>query len=179
MPRKLLRKFLPSHDSVRSHPHLARFARFLHHPNLWHLNRKSVSGGLALGLFAAFNPLPMQMLTALLLAILFRVNLPVAVAATWITNPITTPFLFALAYWMGSLVTGQSAGNLPSLDFDWQHTNWAELLPTLLDWMLSLGHSFLLGLLILACLFALTGYFASRLFWRMHVLHYWNKRQQR
>lgn len=179
MPRKLLRKFLPSHDAVRTHPHLARFGRFLHHPNLWHLNRKSVSSGLALGLFAAYNPLPMQMLTAAILAIFFRVNLPVAVAATWITNPVTTPFLFALAYWLGSLFTGQSVGALPPLDFDWHDTDWSKLLPALFSWVVSLGPTFLLGLLLLASLTSLLGYLLSRIGWRLYVLWYWRRRQDR
>ena len=52
MPRKYFRKFLPTHASILEHRWLGRYGAFLTHPNLWHLNRHSVAGGVALGLFA-------------------------------------------------------------------------------------------------------------------------------
>src|SRR3990172_4300992 len=78
MPRKFFRKYLPSHDSVKQTRHVARFGAFLHHPNLWHLNRHSVAGGVAIGMFSGLVPGPFQMLAAALLRILTKVNLPVA-----------------------------------------------------------------------------------------------------
>ena len=45
---------------------VAAFGRWLHHPNLWHLNRRSVSGAVAIGSFSGLVPGPLQMLTALL-----------------------------------------------------------------------------------------------------------------
>jgi len=33
-------------------------------PMVWHLNRRSVAGGVAVGLFVSWMPLPMQMLVA-------------------------------------------------------------------------------------------------------------------
>jgi uncharacterized protein (DUF2062 family) len=89
MPRKYFRKYLPSHESVRNHKYLGKLGRFLHHPNLWHLNRRSVSGGVAVGMFCGLVPGPLQMLTAALLAIPLRVNLPVALLTTLYTNPFT------------------------------------------------------------------------------------------
>ena len=87
MLRKFFRKYLPSNESIRQNRHIARFGTLLLHPNLWHLNRKSVAGGTAVGLFCGLVPGPLQMLSAALLAILFRVNLPVSVIVTWYTNP--------------------------------------------------------------------------------------------
>src|SRR5262245_32385746 len=101
MPRKYFRKFLPSHESVRNHKYLGKVSGLLHHPNLWHLNRHSVSGGFAVGLFAGLIPGPLQMLTAALLAIPLRVNLPVALLVTLYTNPFTIVPLYVLAYWIG------------------------------------------------------------------------------
>jgi len=52
VPRKHFRKFLPDGDTVRDHKYLAWLGTWLHHPNLWHLNRDSVAGAVAIGLFA-------------------------------------------------------------------------------------------------------------------------------
>ena len=79
MPKRLLRKLLPDHRRIREHPHLSRFGARLHDPNLWHLNRRSVAGGTALGLFTSMIPFPGQMIIAAALAIWVRVNLPLFV----------------------------------------------------------------------------------------------------
>ncbi len=39
-------------------------------------------------------PLPFQMLAAALIAYLIRVNIPSAIACTWVSNPLTTPLFF-------------------------------------------------------------------------------------
>ena len=91
MPRKFFRKYLPSHEAVRQNRYIARFGTLLLHPNLWHVNRRSVAGGVAAGMFAGLVPgsNPVQFTVAALLAVAFRVNLPVAVAVTLYTNPLT------------------------------------------------------------------------------------------
>ena len=89
MPRKFFQKYLPSHESIRQNRYIALFGTLLHHPNLWHLNRHSVAGGVAIGLFAGLIPGPLQMLTAAILAVPLRVNLPVVLATTLYTNPLT------------------------------------------------------------------------------------------
>ena len=107
MPRKYFRKYLPSHESIQSHKHFGKLGRFLHHPNLWHLNRRSVSGGVAIGMFCGLIPGPFQMLGAALMAIPCRVNLPVALITTLYTNPFTIVPLYLIAYWIGSQHRGQ------------------------------------------------------------------------
>ena len=106
MPRKFFRKYLPSHDSVKQNRHVARFGAFLHHPNLWHLNRHSVAGGVAIGMFSGLVPGPFQMLAAALLCILTKVNLPVALVTTFYTNPFTIGPLYFAAYQIGRLLIG-------------------------------------------------------------------------
>jgi hypothetical protein len=87
MPRKFFGKYVPSHERVPNDQHIAKFGGFLQHPNLRHLNRHSVAGGVAMGMFSGLVPGPLQMLTAALLAMALRVNLPVALATTLYTNP--------------------------------------------------------------------------------------------
>ena len=67
-----------------------------------------MAGGAALGVFLAFIPVPIQMLIAAPLAFLFQVNLPVALAATWVSNPLTLAPILLLAYKVGSLLLGES-----------------------------------------------------------------------
>lgn len=157
MPRKYFRKYLPSHDQVREHRIISRFGRFLHHPNLWHLNRRSVSGGVAVGLFAGLIPGPLQMLTAALLSILLRVNLPVALFTTLYTNPFTIVPLYIAAYYLGSVLTRTSPGAMtPPPEFDWSAIG--ASVKALAEWSISLGPPLALGLPALALLLAAIGW---------------------
>ncbi len=179
MPRKHFRRFLPDHDAIRGKSYLRVFQPLLKHPNLWHLNRHSVAGGVAAGLFGGLVPGPLQMLTAAILAIVFRVNLPVAVVTTLYTNPFTWgPLIFA-AYALGSWVTGGSGVPASHLEFDWDTQNWLELLPAFWTWLLGLGETFLIGLLLLATGLAVAGYFAVQLAWRLYILAYLRRRRGR
>ncbi len=70
--------------------------------NLWKINKRSVVGGLALGLFVAFMPtLGIQMILAAFGAICFKVNLPIALAACWVTNPLTALPIYLAAWRLG------------------------------------------------------------------------------
>jgi uncharacterized protein (DUF2062 family) len=106
MPRKLFRKYLSSHQSIRENRYLRIFGAALQHHNLWHLHRKSVAGGVAIGMFCGLVSGPLQMLSAALCAIIFRVNLPVAMIVTLYTNPLTKFPLYYVAQKLGLFVTG-------------------------------------------------------------------------
>lgn len=179
MPRKYFRRFLPSHASIRDHRWLARFGARLHHPNLWHLNRHSVAGGVAVGLFAGLIPGPLQMVGALLLAVPLHVNLPVAVLTTLYTNPLTIVPLYLLAYEYGALLLGEATGRIAIREFemDWLHL--ADSMRELADWCLSLGKPLAVGLLALGLTLALVGYVAVKLAWRLHVSLAWRERRLR
>jgi len=179
MPRKYFRKYLPDHATVREHRLLRPFQALLKHPNLWHLNRHSVAGGFAAGMFGGLAPGPVQMGIAAILAILFRVNLPVAVITTLYTNPLTWPPLILAAYAIGSWVTGGNAGGYQEFDFDWRSQPWQEFFPAFGDWLLGLGQTFLIGDLILASVLALLGYVAVQAAWRLHTLAYLRRRKRR
>ncbi len=177
MPRKFFRKYLPSHDSVRGNRYMARFGGFLHHPNLWHLNRHSVAGGVAVGMFSGLIPGPFQMLTAALLAVPLRVNLPVALATTLYTNPFTIGPLYVLAYLIGRLIIGDRGAPLaapPEMD-------WSQLgasLDAFVHWSLSMGMPLALGLLALALILAALGYACVQVGWRAYVIRAWRKRRE-
>jgi len=176
--RKLFRKFLPHHETVKSHPWLRPFSGWLHHPNLWHLHRRSVAGGVAIGLFCGLIPGPLQMISAVLLAVLFRVNLPVAAFTTFYTNPFTILPLYAVAYEIGAWVIGKENGaaraHLSFPEIHWN--NWSS---ALWDWFMALGKPILFGLPLLAIGLSIAGYFAVRIAWRLAVIWKWHARKQR
>lgn len=179
MPRKFFRKYLPDADTVRSSRLVAPFAGWLHHPNLWHLNRRSVSGAVAIGLFCGLIPGPLQMLTALALAIPFRKNIPVALLVTLYTNPFTIVPLYLLAYGYGQLLLGGAQGAAPIEPFLWDWGDFAGSLRELGAWMLALGKPLALGLVALALTLAAVGYFAVELAWRAYVVAAWRARARR
>jgi len=179
MPRKYFRKYLPDHASIHGNKYLRVFQPLLKHPNLWHLNRHSVAGGVAAGLFGGLIPGPLQMFTAAILAIIFRVNLPVAMVTTLYTNPFTWGPLILAAYAIGSWVTGGNGKPIEHLEFNWNTQNWLEFLPAFWNWLLSLGETFLIGNLILASALAVLGYFSVQFAWRLYILAYLRRRRAR
>ena len=176
--RKFFRKFLPHHETVKNHRWLKPFGGLLHHPNLWHLHRRSVAGGVAIGLFCGLIPGPLQMISAALLAVLLRVNLPVAAFTTLYTNPFTIVPLYVLAYELGAWVSGTRSGAvMTQLSFPELHWhNWAA---ELWGWLMMLGKPFLIGLPLLAVSLAIAGYFVVRAAWRVAVIWKWRARKQR
>src|SRR5262245_58835038 len=178
MPRKHFRKFLPSHESIQSNRYIGFFGPALRHPGLWHLNRRSVAGGVAVGMFCGLLPAPLQMLTAALAAVVLRVNLPVAVACTLYTNPFTIVPLYYVAYKLGLLVTGSSAHEFPIPELDLAWSNLGEWIPTLARWMAAMGKPFLLGLGLLAAILAVSGYVAVLGAWRVSVAAAWRRRHK-
>ncbi|MBY0266701.1 MAG: DUF2062 domain-containing protein [Burkholderiales bacterium] len=179
MPRKHFRKYLPSHESITGNRFIACFGPWLRHHNLWHLHRRSVAGGVAVGLFAGLIPGPLQILTGVLLSILFRVNLPVAAITTVYTNPLTIVPLYILAYQYGSLVTGGNGGAAAISTFSTEGLSWSQWLPALIDWMASLGKPLAIGLPLLALTLAAIGYLLVDTAWKLYVRLAWQKRCQR
>ena len=173
MPRKLLRKVLPAPEAVLAKRWAAPLRPWLGHPNLWHLNRRSVSGAVAIGLFCGLIPGPFQMLGALLIAIPLKRNIPVALAVTLYTNPLTIVPLYVLAYGYGRLLLGDS-GSEARID----PPPWEWSVSALWEWMLSLGKPLATGLPALAVTLALVGYLATDMAWRAYVMHAWRARRR-
>jgi len=163
--KKFLQRYLPPMAQIKSHPNLPFLGKQLHDPNWWHFNRKSVAGGTAIGLFSAFIPIPVQMVLAALLAMLFRVNLPLAVALVWITNPITTAPIFYGAYLLGSMLL-----KMPSQPLELQFSS---------QGILAILPPFLLGCMVLSTVSALIGYGLIKGLWRLQINHLWRDRGKR
>lgn len=177
--RKTLKQFLPNHESVHSNRWLRPFANTLLHPRLWHLNRHSAAGGVALGLFCGLIPGPFQMLAAAAGCVLFKVNLPLAALTTLYSNPLTIVPLYLLAYGVGARVMGIGGGNkfVQPPEFGDMHVG--AWLTALADWMVGLGKPLALGLIMLAAIFSLVGYVGVKTAWRIWLIRAWNDRRTR
>jgi uncharacterized protein (DUF2062 family) len=170
MPRKVLRRLLHNvQGQVREGNLRAVFGELLNNPNVWHLNRYSVSTGVSVGLFMAFAPVPAQMILAAAAAIMLGCNLPIAVAMVWVSNPVTMGPLFFAAYKLGAWLLGVET---QVIHFEMK-----------MDWLLSgLGtvwEPFLLGCAVLGLSAGLVGNLTVRVIWRIHVMTSWRERRRR
>lgn len=168
MARKFFKRFMPDPELIRQHRSLQLLDRWLHDANLWHLNRYSVSTAFFIGMFAAFIPLPSQMLIAGALAIWWRANLPISVALVWTSNPFTIPFFFGGSYMLGAKLLGHSLPTNFEPSLNWLQQNAATL------WQPFVIGSVLAGLLA-GALCALV----VRVFWRLQVALRWKAREHR
>lgn len=181
MLRNFFKKYLPSPETIRENRFIGSFGKQLQHHNLWQLNRRSVAGGVAVGLFTGLIPgsNPVQFFFAALFAAVFKVNLPVAVTTTLYSNPFTVIPIYIVAYTLGEFVIGNGTGNMPQTDLHLMDKNIGEWIPALVDWMMSLGKPLLMGIFLLALLLAVIGYFGVRAAWRLYTIYKWRKRAKR
>jgi uncharacterized protein (DUF2062 family) len=179
MPRKFFRRLLPSHESIRGSRYVAWFGPRLRHHNLWHLHRRSVAGGVAAGLFAGLIPgsNPVQFTAAAFLAIVGRVNLPVAVLVTLYSNPFTVVPLYYVAFKLGQLALLQTDG-MPPPALALEDKGFREWLAAALDWLTTVGKPLIIGLPLLALLLAVTGYCVVDWTWRWYVRCAWQARRR-
>jgi uncharacterized protein len=167
MPKQALKRLFPNPKTVQQHPSLRFLGTLLHEPNLWHLNRRSVSRAFLVGIFFAFIPMPFQMVAAAILGIMIHSNLPISIGLVWISNPITIPPIFYFTYKVGTVLL-----DTPIREFEIELS---------LDWVLTelsaIWQPLLLGSLLCAVIFSALGFIGIRLFWRFHVISNWNKRK--
>ena len=120
MPKKTLKSIVPSPARMREIQSLRVLGDWIYATNLWHINRYSASMAFFVGLFVAFMPVPGQMVLAALLAILLSCNLPLSVGLVWITNPLTMPAIFYMAYKVGALLIDVPVKDVQfELSFHW------------------------------------------------------------
>ena len=68
---------------------------------------REIALGFALGLFVGMSPtMGFQMAIAVFLAALLKWNKISAVAAVWITNPVTAPIIYGVTYFVGVSIIG-------------------------------------------------------------------------
>jgi uncharacterized protein (DUF2062 family) len=122
---------------------------------LWKPTRDTFAWGMALGLFVGLMPTYwVQIVIAVVLAYLLKVNLTAAVLGTLVTNPFTTIPIVGLQYKIGVWLIGPPVPHETE-----RYHGWVKLL-------LSHGKPYLAGSVVTAILGAILGYFAVLIFWK-------------
>jgi uncharacterized protein len=147
---------MKSKDEIIASRWLQPIAHRLVHPSLWHLNRRSVSKALAIGLLSAFVVPIGQIICAALLAIPTRANVPVAAAATLVTNPFTFPPIYYAAYRLGSFLGADTISYTPVRFFA----------------------AVAAGMLCMGVVLAVIGFLSSRLYFRIRLSRRWFLRKE-
>ena len=169
MPKKTLKRFIPSPAKLRQIKSLEILGEWIYQPNLWHINRASASTAFFVGLFMAFMPIPIQMICAALLAIWLGCNLPLSISLVWISNPLTMAPLFYFAYKVGSVFMGVPPQPLEfALSWEWITTG-----------LIAVWQPFLLGCFVCGFFFGSLGYFTSQGLWRWQAVQRWEARHER
>lgn len=182
MARKFFKRFTVDRQKLLANGNLSALGERIHDPNLWHLNRHSVSRAFLAGLFAGFALIlfPGQMLVAAVLAIWLRGNLPIACGLVWLSNPVTSPPILYLALKIGliffPLELASETQNL--LHFEWSMANLKLQAESFVILLHQAWQPLLLGSLFIGFFLAISGYFTVQIFWRWHVIRAWNARQR-
>lgn len=167
MVRKTLRRWLPTEDDLRQRRSLRWLGPLLRRPWLWHLNRRSVAMGAAIGVFFGFLIPVLQIAAAAMVAVLLRANLPVAAASTLVSNPLTYAPIFLLAYKTGSALLGEQvdasrAAALAAADIA-DADDWSARLR-------EVGRPMLVGLAVFAVVGGIVTWAAVSLLWTAAVV---------
>ncbi len=154
---------MPAREELARNRYLAPIAHRFLSPELWRFTRRSVPRGLALGFFCAFIVPIGQIFLAAFMALPFRANVPLAAAATFVTNPFTFPFWIVVANRVGDAfidldaVTGAVVENVGS-------ERWQQVAA-----LFELAGVTAFGFVVLAVLTSLLSWIVSKLVWRWLV----------
>ena len=121
----------------------------------------SIAMGSALGIFIAFLPIVgFQIIPALFLSVRFRVNKLAAMAAVWITNPITIIPVYLFNFWIGNQILPEKYSvNLEIIKENFKDgITWKELISIGLDGFMTL----LTGSLIVSTVTSIITYYFVR-----------------
>jgi uncharacterized protein len=165
----------PSRESFERSRFLRPFAKRVFHPSLWRFNRRSVPRGVALGLLVGiFLLIPgVQIAGVALLALPVRANIPIGAAMTFLSMPITTPFILAGSVYVGNTMLGLEA-DISRFQALWSNgAGFSEWI----GWALSdAAPALLFGLFVISVISAAIGYVLAAWFWRWRIAHKWRRR---
>lgn len=169
MPRRIIRKFTPSPETLRKQWFFRMFGSTLADSRLWSLNRRAITLAVGTGLAICFVPLPIHFLLTIGAALIWRLNLPVLFATTYLMNPLTVVPMYYGAYRVGALLVGAPPGDFAfELSWDWLQNGLGPV------WK-----PFLVGCLVCAVVLGFGAYATLELLWRWLTLRRLAQRRRR
>ena len=138
---------------------------------LWRFTRRSVPRGVALGMLVGIIVPFAQIIFASILSFTVRANVPVAALTTFVTNPFTTPFIWAISYQVGAwlLRVDSMIGGGPIASL-FEVTDVSDFL----RWLTAEGEVLALGLVVVAVISAAVSYLVTAVLWNA-----WIRRKRR
>ncbi|MFY3384293.1 DUF2062 domain-containing protein [Paracidovorax sp. MALMAid1276] len=178
MKQRLL-GLMPSPEALRSNRWLRWLGPALQHPRLWHMSRRGIALGMALGVFFGLLIPIAQIPFAAGAAVALRANVPAAVASTLVTNPVTFGPVYYAAWRLGRTLLGEPVkpGEEPPMPEDAvaeaPERSWWE---TLVLRIRSVGKPLMLGLAVVATGVGLLTYLLVTWVWFAKVK--WSRRRR-
>ncbi|MBC2667954.1 DUF2062 domain-containing protein [Novosphingobium piscinae] len=153
---------MPTREQLGSNRFVQPFAHRVLASELWRFTRRSVPRGVALGMLVGIIIPFAQIVFAAFLSLSVRANVPVAALTTFITNPFTTPLIWAASYKVGErLLYFDSMLHANPIDSLLQVTDAWHLL----IWLTAEGKVLALGLVVVAVVSAAVSYLATSVAW--------------
>lgn len=174
---RFMDRHAPSREEVLESRWLRPFGERIKQSDLWRFTRRSVPRGVFAGLFIGiFLLIPgLQIVGAALMSVPIRGNIPIAAAMTFLTNPLTTPFLM-----IGAIEVGNDLGFHADLAAYNRLTEMHAGIGSWLAWLLSdAAPALVTGLFLIGLVLAFIGYFVSVIGWRWWVGRKWRQRYPR
>lgn len=101
------------HPGIRKRPWLNALTKPIFDKDLWTPCRYTVASGLSIGLFCGMLPIPFQTILAALASMRARVNIPVSMAACWVSNPLTQVPIWLAQERLGDWVREKTSLSVP------------------------------------------------------------------
>ncbi len=169
-----LKRLMPSKEALQGSRWLRWLGPGLFHPRLWHMSRRGIALGVGIGVFFAFLIPVAQIPLSAAVSVALRANIPAAVAATLVNNPVTFPAVYYAAWRVGNVLLGRDADEAdapvipaagevaanPHPENLWQRSRQA---------VASVGGPLLLGAFSFACVFGLLAYGVVNGAWHLRV----------
>ena len=157
---------MPTREQMARSRWVKPFAGRVLRSELWRFTRRSVPRGVALGMLVGIIVPFAQILFAALLCLTVRANVPVASLTTFVTNPVTTPLIWVIAYKVGSwLLQVDAMTVIAPVNSAIEHSQFDDML----QWLTGATLVTAFGLVVVAVVAAAISYLATSFGWRWWI----------
>lgn len=172
-----LRRLMPNQAALQNNRWLRWLGPGLFHPRLWHMSRRGIALGAAIGAFFAFVTPVAQIPLSAAVSVVLKANIPASVVGTLINTPPTFAPVYYGAWRVGSWILGEEAdeskaaalpgasapaaeGSQPDARSTWQR---------MLDGLDSVGKPLAVGAFVFGCVAAVLVYLLVNGIWHLRV----------